>query len=135
MPVNDSFPIVFEQLKSILKPYAKNLTVTADTSGAYSLDGPYSEKWKKPVFFRGRANQEELRQFLFDAGLYVSRTIEKYLAGIKEAHARKILFQLQESGARVIQGVGRPGKDGSRKIQKGKLNKKNGQAKPVRFDS
>lgn len=47
----NEFPIVFEQLKQILKPYAPKLTVTADTSNAYSLDGPYSEKWKKPIFF------------------------------------------------------------------------------------
>ena len=45
------FPLVFEQLKKILKPYAPKLTVTADTPEAYSLDGPYSEKWKKAVFF------------------------------------------------------------------------------------
>ncbi len=49
-PRND-FPIVFEQLKNILRPYARNLTITADTSDSYSLDGPYSEKWKKVIFF------------------------------------------------------------------------------------
>ena len=51
MPVDKSFQLVFEQLKSILKPYAKSLTVTIDSSDGYSLDGPYSEKWKKIVFF------------------------------------------------------------------------------------
>ena len=51
MPTQDVFPIVFEQLKNILKPYAKDLKVTADTSGSYSLDGPYSEKWQKELFF------------------------------------------------------------------------------------
>ena len=51
MPTQNDFPIVFEQLKQILKPYAPRLTVTADTSSAYSLDGPYSEKWKKDLFF------------------------------------------------------------------------------------
>ena len=51
MSPQSDFPLVFEQLKSILKPYAKNLTVTADTSAAYSLDGPYSEKYKKAIFF------------------------------------------------------------------------------------
>ena len=45
------FPLVFEKLKSILKPYAKDLTVTVDTSTAYSIDGLYSEKYKKPLFF------------------------------------------------------------------------------------
>ena len=51
MSSTTDFPHVFEQLKSILKPYAKNLTITADTSDAYSLDGPYSEKYQKPLFF------------------------------------------------------------------------------------
>ena len=49
-PLTD-FPIVFEHLKNILEPFAPKLTVTADTSSAYSLDGPYSEKWKKELFF------------------------------------------------------------------------------------
>ena len=51
MPPQTDFPIVFEHLKSILKPYAKNLTITADTSTGYSLDGSYSEKYKKVIFF------------------------------------------------------------------------------------
>jgi len=50
MPQSE-FPLVFEQLKKILKPYASKLTITADTPDGYSLDGPYSEKWKKAVFF------------------------------------------------------------------------------------
>ena len=51
MSPQTDFPLVFEQLRSILKPYAKNLTITADTSNGYSLDGPYSEKYQKPLFF------------------------------------------------------------------------------------
>ncbi len=51
MPAPNDFPIVFEQLKNILKPYERKLTLTADTSSSYSLDGPYSEKWKKVIFF------------------------------------------------------------------------------------
>jgi hypothetical protein len=49
-PASD-FPIVFEQLKSILKPYEKGLTLKADSRDTYYLDGPYSEKWKKELFF------------------------------------------------------------------------------------
>ena len=51
MSPQSDFPIVFEQLKAILKPYEKNLTITADTSTGYSLDGPYSEKYKQVIFF------------------------------------------------------------------------------------
>jgi hypothetical protein len=51
MPAQNDFPIVFEQLKNILKPYAQDLTVKTDTADTYYLDGPYSEKWKKELFF------------------------------------------------------------------------------------
>lgn len=51
MSPQTDFPLVFEQLKSILKPYTKNLTITADTSAAYSLEGAYSEKYKRVLFF------------------------------------------------------------------------------------
>jgi hypothetical protein len=51
MPTQNEFSIVFEQLKNILQPYAGNLTVKADMPGNYYLDGPYSEKWQKEIFF------------------------------------------------------------------------------------
>ena len=51
MSPQSEFPLVFEHLKNILKPFETKLTVTADTPGAYSLDGPYSEKWQKQLFF------------------------------------------------------------------------------------
>ena len=51
MSPQTDFPLVFEQLKSILKPYAKNLTITADTTTTYSLDSSYSEKYKKVIFY------------------------------------------------------------------------------------
>ncbi|HSL42504.1 MAG TPA: hypothetical protein VK897_03665 [Anaerolineales bacterium] len=51
MSAKDDFPVVFEQLKNILKPYEAQLTVKTDTPDTYYLDGPYSEKWKKELFF------------------------------------------------------------------------------------
>ena len=51
MPAQTEFPLVFADLKFILKPYAKKLTVKSDSSEGYSLNGPYSEKWKKDLFF------------------------------------------------------------------------------------
>ncbi|MBE0671869.1 MAG: hypothetical protein IH588_14880 [Anaerolineales bacterium] len=51
MSTQTEFPLVFESLKSILKPYAKKMTVKVDTAGHYFLDGAYSEKWKKELFF------------------------------------------------------------------------------------
>jgi len=51
MPSQAEFPIVFKKLKSILKPYAKKLTVKSEGPEVYYLDGPYSGKWKKELFF------------------------------------------------------------------------------------
>ena len=51
MPAQNDFPLVFEHLKNILGPYAKQLTLKTDTADTYYLDGPYSEKWKKELFF------------------------------------------------------------------------------------
>ena len=45
------FPQVFKALRSILEPYAANMELVKDSEQSYYLDGPYSEKWKKKLFF------------------------------------------------------------------------------------
>jgi hypothetical protein len=49
-PKND-FSAVFESLKSILEHYAKKLTVKIDSGSVFYLDGPYSPKWRKELYF------------------------------------------------------------------------------------
>jgi len=51
MPTQNEFRLVFKKLKKVLEPFANKLTVTTDTSNVYSLNGPYSNKWKKELFF------------------------------------------------------------------------------------
>jgi hypothetical protein len=51
MSAQNEFPLVFESLKSILKPYAKKLTVKKDTGEIFYLDAAYIERWKKELFF------------------------------------------------------------------------------------
>jgi len=51
MSSQTDFIIVFEQLRNILKPFEKKLTLKADATETYYLDGPYSEKWKRELFF------------------------------------------------------------------------------------
>ena len=63
MASNNDFPAVFEQLKKILKPYAEKLTLTIDTPEAYSIDGPYSEKWKKQLFFASTVTKKNYVSF------------------------------------------------------------------------
>ena len=51
MATTPDFPVVFDQLKAILKPYEPRLSVTADGSEGYSLDSPKLGPNKKPMFF------------------------------------------------------------------------------------
>jgi hypothetical protein len=51
MSPQTDFPQIYAHLRSILHPYADKLTLTLDTPQGISIDGPYSEKWKKEVFF------------------------------------------------------------------------------------
>jgi len=51
MSATNDFSPVFEELKNILKPHAEKLTLKADTPDLYYIDGPYSKKWKKQLFF------------------------------------------------------------------------------------
>ena len=51
MSPQTDFLLIFEQLKTILKPYAARLTLTVDTAQSYSIDGPYSQKYKRVLFF------------------------------------------------------------------------------------
>jgi len=51
MSSKNDFPLVFEQLRKMLKPFEKKLVLQVDNTNTYHLDGPYSEKWKKDLFF------------------------------------------------------------------------------------
>jgi hypothetical protein len=51
MAPTEAFPIIFEQLKSILLPYESHLIVVQNSPGNYSLNTPFSEKYRKEIFF------------------------------------------------------------------------------------
>jgi len=51
MASQSEFPLIFEKLRSILKPYSPKLIVKVNTPESFSLDGVYSGKWKKELFF------------------------------------------------------------------------------------
>jgi hypothetical protein len=88
MPAQNDFPMVFEQLKNILIPYAKSLTVITDTADTYYLDGPYSEKWKKELFFASvQIRKNYVSFYLMPVYMYpellkdVSPALKKHMQG------------------------------------------------------
>ena len=101
-PLND-FPLVFDHLKNILEPFAPKLTVTAATSSAYSLDGPYSEKWKKELFFgSAQLKKNYVSFYLMPVYMYpdllegISPALKKHMQGKSCFNFKKVepeLFQ------------------------------------------
>ena len=51
MPAHKEFQQVFEQLRDVLEKYERRLILQADTPDNYSLDTPFSARYKKTLFF------------------------------------------------------------------------------------
>jgi hypothetical protein len=49
--LEEAFTYFMMEIQPKAQPYADKLNVTADTAAAFSLDGAYSKKWKKELFF------------------------------------------------------------------------------------
>ncbi len=63
MTDTSEFPLIFERFKAILQPHAKYLQVKTDTNKSYYLDGPFSQKWNKEVFFGAAIIQKNYVSF------------------------------------------------------------------------
>ena len=103
MPPQADFPLVFEKLKSILKPYEKSLAVKADSVNTFYLDGPYSEKWKKELFFgSAQIKKNYVSFYLMPVYMYpdllkdISPDLKKHMQGKSCFNFKKVepeLFQ------------------------------------------
>jgi hypothetical protein len=103
MSSRNDLPVVFEELKNILKPYAEELALKADTSDTYSLDGPYSEKWKKQLFFGSTQIRKNYVSFyLMPVYMYpdllqdVSPELKKHMQGKSCFNFKKVEADLFE---------------------------------------
>lgn len=113
MPAQSEFPNVFEQLRNILKPYSKGMTVKMDTADSYYLDGPYSEKWKKELFFgSAQVKKNYVSFYLMPVYMYpellkeVSPELKKHMQGKSCFNFKKVepalfaeLAELTKKGA------------------------------------
>jgi hypothetical protein len=100
---NNDLPIVFEQLKNILKPYVKNLTLKTDTPDTYYIEGPYSEKWKKQLFFgSAQVKKNYVSFYLMPVYMYpdllqdISPELKKRMQGKSCFNFKKVEFNLFE---------------------------------------
>jgi len=96
MPSQIDFLVVFEELKSILKPFESELNVTADTSIAYSLDGPYSEKWEKPLFFGAAQIKKNYVSFYLMPVYMFPELLKDISPGLKKRMQGKSCFNFKK---------------------------------------
>lgn len=96
MPDQNEFPIVFEELKRILKPYAGRLTVTTDTPDTYSLEGPYSQKWKRELVFGSAQIKKNYVSFHLMAVYMYPALLEGISPGLKKRMQGKPCFNFKK---------------------------------------
>ena len=96
MPVQNEFPIVFERLKNILEPYANSLTGKTDTADSYSLDGPYSEKWKKELFFGSAQIKKNYVSFYLMPVYMYPELLNEVSPGLKKHMQGKSCFNFKK---------------------------------------
>jgi hypothetical protein len=97
MNIKPEFSLVFEKLKSILQPYSQKLIVKADTVDGFSLDGAYSAKWKKELFFgAAQVKKNYVSFYLMPVYMYpdllenVSPELKKHMQGKSCFNFKKI---------------------------------------------
>src|SRR3990172_6992826 len=102
------YPIVFANLKAILIPFSSKLIVKADTAAGYSLDGPYSQKWKKELFFGAAQIKKNYVSFYLmpvymypDLLKYISPELKKHMQGKSCFNFKKVESDLFKELARL----------------------------------
>jgi hypothetical protein len=102
----NDFATVFTQLRGLLLGIESNLIVKADSLMGYSLDTPYSEKYKKALFFGAvKINKNYVSYHLMPVYMFpellegISPTLKKRMQGKSCFNFKTIsdseLFELQ----------------------------------------
>lgn len=101
MPTQNEFFLVFEHLRKLLAPFEKKLTLKIDTMDTYYLDGPFSEKWKKELFFgSAQIKKNYVSFYLMPVYMYpdllngISPELKKHMQGKSCFNFKKVEPQL-----------------------------------------
>jgi hypothetical protein len=116
MPVKADFTEVFEQLKSIFKPYAKKMDVSQDTDQCYMLDTRYIMKNKQPLCFGGvRLGKNYVSFYLMS--VYASPDMLKNMSPeLKKRMQGKSCFNFKEVDKKLFGELKALTKDGAAKF-------------------
>src|SRR5438034_10636506 len=116
MPGKADFIEVFEQLKSIFKPYAKKMDISHDTDQYYLLNTRYIMKNKQPLCFGGvRLGKNYVSFYLMS--VYASPDLLKNISPeLKKRMQGKSCFNFKEVDQKLFAELKALTKDGAAKF-------------------
>lgn len=118
MSAMTDFPLIFEHLKKILRPYAPKLTVTADAPTVFSIDGPYSEKWKKELFFASAQVKKNYVSFYLMPVYMYPDLLKGISPGLKKHMQGKSCFNLKKAEPEFLKELAALTKRGFERLKK-----------------
>ena len=118
MSPQTDFPIVFEHLKKILKPYASKLNLKSDTPGTYYIEGTYSEKWKKELFFASAQIKKNYVSFYLMPVYMYPELLKDISPGLKKHMQGKSCFNFKKVEKDLFEELGQIAKRGFERMMK-----------------
>jgi hypothetical protein len=115
------FTRVFEELKSIFKPYANKMDISHDTDSHYMLNTRFIMKNKQPLCFGGvRIGKNYVSFYLMS--VYASPELLKNMSPeLKKRMQGKSCFNFRDVDKKLFSELKKLTKDGAQKFTDGKL--------------
>jgi hypothetical protein len=121
MAETKQFTEVFEELKSIFKPYAKKMDISHDTDSHYMLDTRFIMKNKQPLCFGGVRKGKNYVSFYL-MSVYASPDLLKNMSPeLKKRMQGKSCFNFKEVDKKLFTELKKLTKDGAQKFADGKF--------------
>src|SRR5439155_11056688 len=121
MPGKADFTEVFEQLKTIFKPYAKKMDVSHDTDQYYLLNTRYIMKNKQPLCFGGVRLGKNYVSFYLMSVYAVPDLLKEMSPELKKRMQGKSCFNFKEVDKKLFSELSRLTKAGATKFTDGKF--------------
>lgn len=121
MPNQDSFAMVFRQLRSILQKHAAHLTVKVDTAASYYLDAAFSEKFNRDLFLGSVQIKKNYVSFYLMPVYMFPELLQGISPNLKKRMQGKSCFNFAEADEKLFKELALLTKKGFAKFKQEKL--------------
>ena len=121
MPAKADFTKVFEELKSIFKPYAKKMDVLQDTDECYMLNTRFIMKNKQPLCFGGVRRGRNYVSFYLMSVYALPDLLKGMSPELKKRMQGKSCFNFKEVDKKLFGELAKLTKAGAAKFSDGRF--------------